>query len=469
MLTHWRAKYGLGACLLAASLLFTGPGGPRAEPAEPAAGEAAAASAARLFVDRWSDDHIAESLELYRHFHAHPELSLQETETARRVAEALETAGYRVRTGVGGTGVVGVLENGPGPTLLIRGDMDALPVSEETGLEYASEVTALLPDGRTSGVMHACGHDIHTTNLIATARLLAEARALWSGALVVVAQPAEEIGQGARAMIADGLFELGPRPDFTLALHVDASLPAGSVGYASGWSAANVDSVDVTFYGRGGHGARPHMAIDPIVTAASFIGSVQTLVSRRVDPQAPAVVTVGSIQAGTKHNVIPDSAALQITVRSYSDPVREQLLEGIAQIASDTCRMFQCPRPPSVVIKDEYTPAVYNDPAFAARARALFSEVFGADRVTELSPTMGGEDFGRYARALEVPGLIFRVGTQDPESLAASLEPGALPLPQAHSSRFAPVAEPTLQTSLRAMSLLALDVLAPAAAENEAP
>ena len=223
--------------------------------------ESSAAAQAR-FVDEWAEQHLAGLVELYQHFHAHPELSLQETETARKVADALQRAGYRVNAGVGGTGVVAVLQNGPGPTLLIRGDMDALPVSEETGLEYASEVTAVLPDGRTIGVMHACGHDIHITNLVANARLLALARSLWSGTLVVIAQPAEEIGQGARDMLADGLFEDFPRPDYTLALHVDSSLPAGSLGYTPGYSFANVDSVDVTFHGRGGHGARPHKAID---------------------------------------------------------------------------------------------------------------------------------------------------------------------------------------------------------------
>jgi hippurate hydrolase len=420
--------------------------------------DARAAARAR-FVDEWTEQHLDGLVELYRHFHAHPELSLEETETARKVADALQRAGYRVNPGVGGTGVVAVLENGPGPTLLIRGDMDALPVSEETGLEYASEVTALLPDGRTTGVMHACGHDIHITNLVASARLLALARSQWSGTLLVIAQPAEEIGQGARAMLADGLFEDFPRPDFSLALHVDSSLPAGSLGYTPGWAFANVDSVDVTFYGRGGHGARPHLAIDPIVAAASFVMSVQTLVSRRVDPVEDAVVTVGSIHAGTKHNVIPDQAELQITVRSYSDAVRDQLLEGIAQIASDTCRIFQCPRPPGVTVREEYTPSVYNDPAFTARAVALFESAFGADRVVEMPPTMGGEDFGRYARALGVPGLMFRVGTQDPEQFAASQAPGAVPLPQVHSSRFAPLAEPTLNMAVRAMGLLALDIL----------
>ena len=420
-------------------------------------------------VDAWAKQNLEKLLELYRHLHAHPELSHQETETALLVASALAEAGYTVRSGVGGTGVVGLLENGPGPTLLIRGDMDALPVGEETGLEYASEVTATLPDGRTTGVMHACGHDMHVTNLVAMARLLGELRAEWRGTLLMVAQPAEEVGQGARDMLADGLFEDFPRPDFTLALHVDSGLPAGSLGYTPGFAFANVDSVDVTFYGRGGHGARPHQSIDPIVTAASFVGSLQTLVSRRVDPLEAAVVTVGSIHAGTKHNVIPNQAELQLTVRSYTDVVRGQLLDGIAQIASDTCRTFQCPRPPTIGVREEYTPSLYNDPAFTARAVALFSEAFGSERVVEMPPTMGGEDFGRYARALDVPGLMFRVGTQDPELFAASRAPGAVPLPQVHSSRFAPVAEPTLETAIRAMGILALDILAPDSRADETP
>ncbi len=431
--------------------------------------EANPQAAALGVVDAWAKENLERLVELYRHFHAHPELSLQEKETAARVARAFEAAGYRVTSGVGGTGVVGVLENGAGPTLMIRGDMDALPVSEETGLEYASEVTAILPDGRSTGVMHACGHDVHTTNLIASAELLASARASWSGTLVLVAQPAEEIGQGARDMMAAGLFEDFPRPDYTLALHVDSSLAAGSLGYTPGWAFANVDSVDVVFYGRGGHGARPHMAIDPIVTAASFVGSLQTLISRRLNPREAGVVTVGSIHAGTKHNVIPNEAKLQLTVRSYSDEVRAQLLEGIAQIASDTCRIFQCPRPPGVTVREEYTPSLYNDPAFNARAVALFEEVFGAERVFEMPPTMGGEDFGRYARALDVPGLMFRVGTQDPERFEASQAPGALPLPQAHSSGFAPLAEPTLDTAIRAMGLLALDILAPGGSASGSP
>ncbi|MDG2333326.1 MAG: amidohydrolase [Myxococcota bacterium] len=462
---------GLGVFLITGLLIggvLSSAGRAASDEAASSDGETSPQVAGLAFVDDWTRENLENLVELYRELHAHPELSLQETKTAARVAEAFEQAGYRVTSGVGGTGVVGVLKNGPGPTLMIRGDMDALPVSEESGLEYASEVTALLPDGRTTGVMHACGHDVHTTNLVASARLLAEARDLWSGTLVMVAQPAEEIGQGARDMMAAGLFEDFPRPDYTLALHVDSDLAAGTLGFTPGFAFANVDSVDVTFYGRGGHGARPHSAIDPIVTAASFVSSVQTLVSRRLNPQDPGVVTVGSIHAGTKHNVIPNEARLQLTVRSYSDETRGQLLEGIAQIAADTCRVFQCPRPPGVTVREEYTPALYNDPAFTARAVALFGEVFGAEQVFEMTPTMGGEDFGRYARALDVPGLMFRVGAQDPERFAASRAPGAVPLPGVHSSGFAPAAEPTLDTAIRAMGLLALDVLTSGAKPGDA-
>ena len=452
-----RLRGGLAA--LAVACLASAVAGAAESASDPASSAPTDARAEARLVDSWASENLASLVELYRHLHANPELSLHETETARQVAEAFEAAGYGVSTGVGGTGVVGVLENGAGPTLLIRGDMDALPVSEQTGLDYASEITALLPDGRTTGVMHACGHDVHVTTLIAMARLLAQERSHWSGTLVLIAQPAEEIGQGARAMMADGLFENFPRPDFTLALHVDSALPAGTLGYTPGFAFANVDSVDVTFYGRGGHGARPHLSIDPIVAAASFVGSVQTLVSRRIDPLESAVVTVGSIHAGTKHNVIPDEAALQLTVRSYTDAVRDQLLDGIAQIASDTCRTFQCPRPPAIGVREEYTPSLYNDPVFTARAVALFRSAFGPERVVEMPPTMGGEDFGRYARALNVPGLMFRVGTQDPDQWTESRVPGAVPLPQVHSSRFAPVAEPTLRTAVRAMGILALEML----------
>ncbi|MAI81036.1 MAG: peptidase M20 [Deltaproteobacteria bacterium] len=413
------------------------------------------------FVDHWLTDHLVGVVDLYKKLHAQPELSLEETKTAGAVAGALRAAGFTVSEGIGGHGVVGVLENGSGPTVLIRGDMDALPVTEETGLSYASQVEVERPGGGRVGVMHACGHDVHTAALTATAGLMAAGKAFWSGTLVLIAQPAEEIGRGARAMIEAGLFERFPVPEYSLALHVESGLPAGTIGYTSGWTMANVDSVDLTFWGRGGHGARPHQAVDPIVTAAHFVTALQTLVSRRIPPQDPAVVTVGSFHAGAKHNVIPDQAHLQLTVRSYTDAVRKQLLDGIAQLARDTCRTFQCPRPPDIEVREGYTPAVYNDPALTERATGLFRVAFGAESVVSRSPSMGGEDFGRYSRELGIPGLLYRVGAQDPEKYEASRRPGGDPLPSLHSSRFAPVPELTLEAAVRSMSLLALDLLKP--------
>lgn len=414
-------------------------------------------------VDAWVERELSSVTALYRELHASPELSLEEHATAARVARAFEQAGYAVTEGVGGTGVVGVMENGDGPVVLVRGDMDALPVTEATGLPYASTVKAKRPGGGEVGVMHACGHDVHTSNLIATARLLASLRARWRGTLVVIAQPAEELGRGALAMIEDGLFERFPRPDYTLALHVEADLPAGTVGVSRGWTAANVDSVDVTIHGRGGHGARPHQAIDPIVAGAHLVTSLQTLVSRRVRPIDPAVVTVGSFHAGSKHNVIPDEARLQLTVRSYSDEVRTLLLDGIRQLAEDTCRAFQCPRSPEVTVRDEYTPAVYNDPGLADVAERVFTEALAPEVVLQRDPWMGGEDFGRYSRVLGVPGMLYRLGTVAPERFEQAKQPGGEPLPSLHSSRFAPLPEPTLRTGIRTLSLFVLELLEPAA------
>jgi amidohydrolase len=440
----------LGLCLLA---------GPAS--AEPSGDDATKQREA--FVKGWSDRNLAGLVMLYQELHANPELSLQEEATAELVVAELRRAGFEVSPGVGGTGVVGVLQNGAGPTLLIRADMDALPVTEATGLDYASQVVVTREDGTSVGVMHACGHDVHTANLLGTARLLALARDRWSGTLVLIAQPAEELGRGALAMIGDGLFERFPVPDYTLALHVESELAAGDVGYTPGWAFANVDAVDVTIYGRGGHGARPHQASDPVVTAAYFVTALQTLVSRRLDPTDPAVVTVGSIHAGNKHNVIPDEAHLQITVRSYTDDVRKLLLDGIGQLAADTCAMWSCPTAPLVSIREEYTPAVYNQPELTARAVRIFGSAFGPEHLVERPPSMGGEDFGRYGRMLEVPSLIFRVGAQDPALLAAAREEGGTPPPSLHSSRFAPLAAPTLATAVQAMTLLALDLLQPPA------
>ena len=409
----------------------------------------------------WLDQHLESLLAFYRDLHAHPELSLAEHRTAAAVAARLRASGFRVTEGVGGTGVVGVLERGAGPTLLVRGDMDALPVTEGTGLPYASRAQAPAPDGGSVGVMHACGHDVHTTVLVGVGAALAALGDRWAGTVVVIAQPAEEIGRGAAMMIADGLFERFPRPEAVLALHVEPELPAGRIGYTPGFNAANVDSVDVTIHGRGGHGAYPHETVDPIVAAAHFVTALQTLVSRRVRPIDPAVVTVGSIHGGSKHNVIPDEVTLQLTVRSYDDQVRATLLDGIRQMAAGTCDVFRCPAPPTVVVRDEYTPAAYNDPALTAAAAAMLRTVLGDGMVVELPAGMGGEDFGRYARTLEVPGLMLRLGSVDPPRFAASRAPDGPALPSLHSSGFAPLAAPTVRTGIRALGDLALALLAP--------
>lgn len=411
-------------------------------------------------VQRWLDGNLAALTATCRHLHANPELSLHEEKTAELVARDLKAAGCEVTTGVGGHGVVGVLRNGAGPVVLVRGDMDALPIVEDTGLDYASKVTVTEPDGRVVGVMHACGHDVHTTMLIGTAQALSALRDLWRGTAVLIAQPAEELGLGAGAMIDDGLFERFPRPQYCLSLHVSHKLPAGTVGYVPGWAAANVDSVDITIFGRGGHGARPNSTVDPIVTAAYVITQLQTLVSRRVDPIAPAVVTVGSIHGGSKHNVIPDEVRLQLTVRSYTDEVRRQLLDGIRQITTDVCKSFGCPRPPDVVVDEAtFTPACYNDPGLTVGAAEVFRKLLGDEHVVQLEPEMGGEDFGQFARRLGVPGLQYSLGSISQEAYAASQAPGAAPLPSLHSSRYVADTGPAVRAGVSTMTTLTMSLL----------
>jgi hippurate hydrolase len=409
-------------------------------------------------VDAWVDRELPGLLETYRHLHAHPELSLHEEETAATVADALRRAGYAVETGIGGHGVVGVLRNGEGPTLLVRGDMDALPVTEATGLDYASRVRTKNDKGQDVGTMHACGHDVHVTNLIGTAELLASMRDAWQGSVVILAQPAEELGRGALMMIEDGLFERIPAPDHGIALHVAGELPVGRIGFVSGWAAANVDTIEITLHGRGGHGARPHQTVDPIVAGAYLVTQLQTIVSRRIDPARSAVVTVGSFHAGTKSNVIPDEATLALTVRSYEDEVRERLIESITQMAHDTCRLFECPREPTIWIKPDHTPALYNDPELTERAVAELRGLVGAENVQSIPATMTGEDFARYSRRGGFPTFLYRLGSVDPERWRAS-RAGGDPLPSLHSSRYAPDIEPTLRLGLRSMGRLSLDLL----------
>lgn len=398
-------------------------------------------------------------LDLYRGLHRTPELALHEEKTSAKAAEQLRRFGYEVTTNVGGFGVVAVLKNGPGRTVLVRGDMDGLPVAEETGLAFASQQRALDPSGQEVPVMHACGHDLHLTNLLATAEWLAAQRASWRGTLMIVAQPAEEIGEGARRMIADGLFQRFGRPDYALALHVEPALASGRVGIVSGWAAANTDSVDVDLYGRGGHGSRPQDAIDPIVMAAQYIMTLQTLVSRRNDPQQPAVITVGSIHGGSKHSIIPDSVHLQLTVRSYSDATRSALLDGIRQIANDVSTTFRAPKPPTITMKESYTPAVWNDPKLAGQAREWLGSALGKNNVADFQPQMSGEDFGRYGRELKIPSLLLRLGATPAEQLKASEQPGAAPVPGLHSSKFAPDAQLTLRTGVRVLSTMVLALL----------
>ncbi len=383
---------------------------------------------------------------LYRDLHAHPELSLEEKETAAKLAAKLRQAGFEVATGVGGHGVVGVLRNGDGPTVLLRTDLDALPIREETDLPYASV---------REGVMHACGHDVHMTSWVGAATLLARMKDRWKGTLVMVGQPAEEIGRGARAMLEDGLFSRFPRPDFALALHAKAELPSGTVGWIAGPALASADSVDVVFRGRGGHGASPHRTIDPIVIGARFVTAVQSLVSRETDPLDPAVVTVGSFHAGTKHNIIPDEARLQMTVRAYKEDVRRSLLAGIARIARAEAAAAGAPEP-EVVVADGIGPTV-NDPALARRLVERLAGALGAERLVEVPPATVAEDFSEFGRA-GVPAVLLWLGTADPARLRDASSRGEA-LPGLHTATFAPDREATLRTGVETLVVAALELL----------
>ncbi len=415
----------------------------------------AAAEARDARIVTWVAANLDPLLELYRHFHSHPELSLHERQTAARLAEELRSAGAAVEVGIGGHGVVALIRNGDGPTVMIRTDLDALPVTEQTELAYASKVRVTNDAGAEVGVMHACGHDVHITNLIGVARCLAELRGQWSGTVMFIGQPAEERGAGAKAMLDDGLFERFPRPDFAIALHVDSSLAAGSVGYRAGYSLANVDSVDVKIRGKGGHGAYPHATIDPIVQAAQLVLALQTIVSREVKPIEPAVITVGSIHGGTKHNIIGNECDLQITVRSYSDAVRQQLLDGIKRKAKAVAMGAGAPEP--TVTISEGTPSMFNDPDLARRLDKVFRRVLGDEQVAQSEPSMGGEDFSQYGRA-GVPALMFRLGAVEQRRLDRYAELGATP-PSLHSPRFYPDIETALPTGIVAMTAAAIDLL----------
>ncbi len=399
---------------------------------------------------------------LYRNLHSHPELSLMEEKTSARLAAELRSAGFEVTEKFGGTGVVAVLRNGAGPTLLIRSDMDALPVKEETGLPYASAVHAVNLSGKDVPVMHACGHDIHMTVLVGTARMLAGMRDKWSGTLVLIGQPAEEMVVGARNMLSAGLYRQFPRPDYAIGLHDDPFLPAGTAGFAEGFFTSNSDSVDITVRGVGGHGARPENAKDPIVLAAQIVLALQTIVSREIRPGERAVVTVGTIHGGTRSNIIPDEVKLQLTLRSYDGDVREHLVASIRRICRGEAIAAGIPEelmPVVTVVEGESAQAIYNDPALTRRVRAAVTAWLGADHVVSSEPEMFSEDFSQYGRTAEkVPICFFRIGASDPGKLAESRRTG-VPMPSLHSSKFAPVPEPTIRTGIAAMTAAALDLL----------
>ncbi|MEO8189799.1 MAG: amidohydrolase [Acidobacteriota bacterium] len=393
---------------------------------------------------------------LYMDLHRNPELSMHEEKTAAKIADRLRKLGYDVTTGVGGTGVVAILKNGPGPTVFIREDMDGLPVEERTSLPYASKMTAKDDAGNTVPVMHACGHDIHMTSLIGAATLLVKAKDRWRGTLFLIGQPGEEKGSGALHMLKDGLFTRFPKPDFAISLHDKATVPSGKIVYTPGFAMANVDSVDVTIFGRGGHGAYPHTTVDPVVIAARTVLALQTLVARENNPFDPAVVTVGSIHGGLKHNIIPDEVKLQITVRSFKEEVRQRLLKGIDRIAKAEAAAAGAPKEPSVTVT-ETTPATYNDPALTSRIAAALGRAFGEGNVSQGTPVMGGEDFSEYGRA-GVPALQFEIGAVEPGRYAESQKNGT-PLPSLHSSQFAPDRVATIRMGASSLTVAALELL----------
>jgi amidohydrolase len=395
---------------------------------------------------------------LYIYLHQHPELSGAETQTAAKLATELRALGYTVTEHVGGTGVVAILKNGPGKTVMLRTELDALPVEEKTDLPFASKVHAKDPGGRDVPVGHMCGHDLHMSALIGTAAIMAHSRDSWHGTLMLIGQPAEETISGAAAMIRDGIFTRFPRPDQALAVHVVSELPAGKVGVASGIYDSNADSLRITIFGKGGHGSAPHTAIDPIVIAARTILALQTIAAREVKPGEFVVVTVGYINAGTKNNIIPDQAELGLTVRTFKADVRKQALEAITRITNAEAQAAGTPRAP-LIERYETTNAVYNDPALTQRLRAVLENTLAKDSVVTLEPITASEDFSAFIEQ-GIPGFYLTLGGGDPRKLEAARETGTH-LPSNHSPLFAPDVEPALHTAISTELAMLRDLLKP--------
>lgn len=397
---------------------------------------------------------ISSLVTLYKELHANPELSMHEVETAARVAKELRGAGLEVTEKVGGHGVVGVLKNGEGPVILVRTDLDALPVKEQTGAPYASTKVVKDDLGREVNVMHACGHDIHMTSFIGTARALSKLRDQWKGTVVMIGQPAEERVLGARLMLRAGLFSKFPKPDKAIALHCASDLPHGTVGIVEGYALANVDSVEIVVKGVGGHGSMPHLCKDPIVLASHIVLALQTIVSREVRPGDPAVVTVGSIHGGTKSNIISDEVRLQLTLRSYKTETRQHLIDSIKRIVKAQAESAGMPadKMPEVIVSDDQTPALYNQPTLCGEVRHHLESALGAANVLTREPVMGAEDFAEYGLTKEkVPLCMFWLGTQPPAVVAEAKKKGTT-LPSLHSPYFKPIPEPSIETGVKSLT-----------------
>jgi amidohydrolase len=402
------------------------------------------------------DASYAKAYALYVDLHQHPELSGAETRTSAKLAGELRALGYEVTEHVGGTGIVAVLKNGPGRTVMLRTELDALPVEEKTGLPFASQVHAKDPAGHIVPVGHMCGHDLHMSALVATADIMVHSRGSWHGTLMLIGQPAEETISGANAMIRDGLFTRFPRPDQILALHVSNGRPAGQVAVASGIYDSNADSLRITIYGRGGHGSAPHTTVDPIVIAARTILALQTIAAREVKPGEFVVVTIGYITAGTKNNIIPDQAELGLTVRTFKPEIRKQVLQAITRITNAESQAAGAPRAP-LIERYETTDAVYNDPALASRMRATLEAALGKSQVVTEEPITASEDFSMFIEQ-GVPGFYLDLGGADPQKYAAATAYGT-PLPSNHSPLFAPDVDPALHTAIRAETAMLRDLL----------
>jgi len=439
----------------------------------PLCGLAVLCGAMPLFAQSDLDQRVGKEMDslvaTYKHLHENPELSTQEKESSALIAAELRKLGYDVTDhfgqydspGLVSYGIVGVLRNGLGPTVYVRTDMDALPIIENTGLPYASHVKVKRPDGAEVGVMHACGHDIHMSVFIGTARMLAQLKSQWSGTLILIGQPAEEMVSGASAMLRAGLFTKFPKPDYVLALHDGSDMPAGKVSWREGTLLAGADSVDITVRGVGGHGAAPQATKDPILIASEIVVALQTIVSREMDPQLPTVVTVGSFHAGTKHNIIPDEAHLQLTVRTMNPQQREKVLAAITRIANGIAAAAGVPaeRAPVIEVAKDYVPATINNPELTRRVAAALERGLGKENVLPGKAAMASEDFSLYALQDPKPPIcMFQLGAADPAKWQAAMQNGTH-LPGPHSPEFAPVPEPTIRTGVKAMTSAVLELL----------